>query len=129
MHESGKHLHLQGLRSHTTRVTPWQVRLRAMSLSRRARSYVPLRRATSDDPAMALDGIIFDLDGTLVDTNALHVEAWRRVLEKHGYRVAADRIMVEVGKGGDNLVPDLLGEEADQEVGEALRAEHPKAFG
>jgi HAD superfamily hydrolase (TIGR01509 family) len=79
-------------------------------------------------PPMALDGIIFDLDGTLVDTNALHVEAWRRVLEKNGYKVAADRIMVEVGKGGDNLVPDLLGEEADRNVGEELREAHPKEF-
>src|SRR3954465_6176921 len=77
---------------------------------------------------MALDGIIFDLGGTLVNTNLLHVEAWRRVLEKNGYRVAADRIMVEVGKGGDNLVPDLLGEEADRKVGEELREAHPKEF-
>src|SRR5918993_2692186 len=77
---------------------------------------------------MALDAVIFDLDGTLVDTNALHVEAWRRTLEQHGYRVAPDRIFVEVGKGGDHLVPDLLGREADERDGESLRAEQPKAY-
>ena len=77
---------------------------------------------------MALDGIVFDLDGTLVDTNAVHVEAWRRALDKHGYKVAADRIFVEVGKGGDNLVPDLLGRDADREVGDALREAHPEEF-
>jgi HAD superfamily hydrolase (TIGR01509 family) len=70
---------------------------------------------------MALDALIFDLDGTLVDTNHAHVEAWVRTLAKHGYRIDADRIGPEIGKGGDNLVPDLLGPTADKRDGEALR--------
>src|SRR3954468_4439925 len=78
---------------------------------------------------MALDGLIFDLDGTLVDTNAMHVEAWRIALERHGYRIAEDRIAAELGKGGDKLVPDLLGRAADEKDGDALRAEQPKVFG
>lgn len=77
---------------------------------------------------MALDGMIFDLDGTLVDTNGLHVEAWQRVLAARGYKVAPDRIFVEVGKGGDKLVPAILGSEADRADGEALRAEQPRAY-
>lgn len=77
---------------------------------------------------MALDALILDLDGTLIDTNAVHVEAWRRVFEARGYRVAADRIFVEVGKGGDQLVPSLLGREADERDGGAMRKAHPKAF-
>jgi HAD superfamily hydrolase (TIGR01509 family) len=70
---------------------------------------------------MALDALIFDLDGTLVDTNAAHVESWVRALAKHGYRIEADRIGPEVGKGGDNLVPAVLGPSAEARVGEALR--------
>ena len=31
---------------------------------------------------MALDAIILDLDGTLVDTNGTHIESWQRVLER-----------------------------------------------
>ena len=77
---------------------------------------------------MALDGIIFDLDGTLIDTNQVHVEAWRQVLNEHGYNVAPDRIFVEVGKGGDNFVPDLLGKEADETDGDKLRKAQPKAY-
>jgi HAD superfamily hydrolase (TIGR01509 family) len=77
---------------------------------------------------VALDGIIFDLDGTLVDTNDLHVEAWRRAFEAHGYRVAPDRIFVEVGKGGDNLVPAILGKQADDADGDALRDRQPKEY-
>jgi len=77
---------------------------------------------------VALDGIIFDLDGTLVDTNALHVEAWRRVLEGRGYRVASDRIADEIGKGGDQLLPTILGREADARDGHWLREQHPRVF-
>jgi HAD superfamily hydrolase (TIGR01549 family) len=77
---------------------------------------------------MALDAIIFDLDGTLVDTNGLHVEAWRRAFERHGYRVHADRIWREVGKGGDQLVPAILGDEAERTHGDALRAAWVESF-
>ena len=77
---------------------------------------------------MALDAIIIDLDGTLVDTNGLHVEAWRRAFERHGYRVHADRIWREVGKGGDQLVPAILGDEAERTNGDALRAAWVEAF-
>jgi beta-phosphoglucomutase-like phosphatase (HAD superfamily)/tRNA(Arg) A34 adenosine deaminase TadA len=77
---------------------------------------------------MALDAIIFDLDGTLVDTNGLHVEAWRRAFERHGYRVHADRIWREVGKGGDQLVPAILGDEAERAHGDALREAWVEAF-
>jgi beta-phosphoglucomutase-like phosphatase (HAD superfamily)/tRNA(Arg) A34 adenosine deaminase TadA len=77
---------------------------------------------------MALDAIIFDLDGTLVDTNGLHVEAWRRAFEGHGYRVHVDRIWREVGKGGDQLVPAILGDEAERAHGEGLREAWVESF-
>jgi phosphoglycolate phosphatase-like HAD superfamily hydrolase/tRNA(Arg) A34 adenosine deaminase TadA len=77
---------------------------------------------------MALDGVLFDLDGTLVDTNEMHVRAWQRALESRGYKIAADRIWLEVGKGGDKLVPDLLGREADERDGDALREAQPREF-
>jgi len=70
---------------------------------------------------MALDALIFDLDGTLVDTNGAHVESWVRTLARFGYRLGADRIGPEMGKGGDNLVPDVLGPEADTRDGDAMR--------
>jgi beta-phosphoglucomutase-like phosphatase (HAD superfamily) len=75
---------------------------------------------------MALDGMIFDLDGTLVDSNAAHVEAWGRAFARHGFKVAPDRIFIEIGKGGDKVVPHLLGKEADEKDGKALRAAQPE---
>src|SRR5687768_17042672 len=77
---------------------------------------------------MALDAIVFDLDGTLVDTNHQHVEAWRRAFAKHGYTVSPDRIFIEIGKGGDQVIPHLLGKEAEERDGDALRKAHPEEF-
>ena len=37
---------------------------------------------------MALNALIFDIDGTLIDTNDAHVQAWERALGRCGYRVA-----------------------------------------
>lgn len=70
---------------------------------------------------MAIAAIIFDMDGTLVDTNAVHVEAWRRAFQRCGFEVEEPRIMAEIGKGGDMLVPSILDEAAEAEHGERLR--------
>ena len=51
---------------------------------------------------------LFDVDGTLVDTNALHVEAWREAFARFGHPIPVEQIRPQVGKGGDNLLPTLL---------------------
>lgn len=70
---------------------------------------------------MALDGVIFDLDGTLLDTNEAHAQSWVRSFARHGYKVLPDRVRPEMGKGGDNLVPDVLGDDAEARDGKRLR--------
>jgi HAD superfamily hydrolase (TIGR01509 family) len=77
---------------------------------------------------MAVRGIIFDIDGTLVDTNPTHVEAWRQAFQRLGYEVPAGRIELEIGKGGDQLVPSILGEEAADRDGDALRKAQKELF-
>lgn len=52
--------------------------------------------------------LLFDIDGTLVDSNDAHVEAWRRAFAAEGYYFSRTEIHSQVGKGGDNLVPSLL---------------------
>ena len=70
--------------------------------------------------APAVQTALFDLDGTLVDTNDAHVEAWLAAFRDFGYHVPRSRILPEIGKGGDKLVPSILGEESDEQDGEAL---------
>jgi HAD superfamily hydrolase (TIGR01509 family) len=77
---------------------------------------------------MALSGVVFDLDGTIVDSNLLHVEAFRLAFGDRGYKIGHDRIFMEVGKGGDKLVPAIIGHELDRIDGEAIREAHPKQY-
>jgi HAD superfamily hydrolase (TIGR01509 family) len=54
--------------------------------------------------------VLFDIDGTLVDTNYLHVLAWRRVFLEHDEpEVTAARIHRLVGMGSDELLETLFG--------------------
>jgi HAD superfamily hydrolase (TIGR01509 family) len=77
---------------------------------------------------MPLRGMIFDIDGTLIDTNPAHVEAWRRAFKQFGFEVPPQRIEIEIGKGGDKLVPSILGPEVEERQGEALRKAQKEEF-
>jgi HAD superfamily hydrolase (TIGR01509 family) len=65
---------------------------------------------------------IFDVDGTLVDSTYHHALAWQRAFRERGLTVPMWRIHREIGKGGDRLVPDLVGEEVEARDGDRLRA-------
>jgi HAD superfamily hydrolase (TIGR01509 family) len=59
-------------------------------------------------PTMRKRAILFDIDGTLVDSNDAHVDAWQQAFAAEGYAFSRLEIHAQVGKGGDNLVPSLL---------------------
>ncbi|HYP48870.1 MAG TPA: HAD family hydrolase [Thermoleophilaceae bacterium] len=65
---------------------------------------------------------ILDIDGTLVDTNYQHALAWYRAFRQHGIRLPIWRIHRQIGKGGDQLVASLCGDDVEREQGEELRA-------
>ncbi|MBV9267658.1 MAG: HAD family hydrolase [Acidobacteriaceae bacterium] len=52
--------------------------------------------------------IIFDIDGTLLDSVDLHAQAWREALRHFGHDVPFDQIRSQIGKGGDQLLPVFL---------------------
>ena len=65
---------------------------------------------------------IFDIDGTLVDTNYQHALAWYRAFRQHGVVIPIWQIHRAIGIGSDRVVEMLAGEQIEQELGETLRA-------
>ena len=64
--------------------------------------------------------VIFDVDGTLVDSVDLHAEAWRRVLGEFGHDVKLSDVRAQIGKGGDELLKVFLSPEEIEKDGEKL---------
>jgi HAD superfamily hydrolase (TIGR01549 family) len=65
--------------------------------------------------------VLFDIDGTLVDSNYLHVEAWSRALVAVGHPTDSWRIHRGIGMGSGQLLATLVGEDADRIAEEAKR--------
>jgi HAD superfamily hydrolase (TIGR01509 family) len=61
--------------------------------------------------------ILLDVDGTLVDSNDLHAESWRVVLEQFGHRVTFDKLRGMIGMGSDKLLPAAIGLSPDDARG------------
>ncbi len=76
---------------------------------------------------MQIKAILFDLDGTLVDSNDLHVLAWEEAFAGVGARFERNVIHDQIGKGTDMLVPSLLPDLGDDAV-EALGKAHGDIF-
>jgi HAD superfamily hydrolase (TIGR01509 family) len=57
--------------------------------------------------------VLFDIDGTLVDSNYLHVQAWSRAFSEVGVAVEAWRIHRSIGMDGDSLLKTLAGDASD----------------
>lgn len=69
--------------------------------------------------------VILDVDGTLMDTNYLHVEAWARALDDVGHRSPRVEIHPKIGKGSELLVSELVNDdEAAAERVSDLHSEH-----
>ena len=76
--------------------------------------------------------VIFDVDGTLVDSVDLHARAWQDALHDYGHDLEFEDIRSQIGKGGDQLMPVFLdpgelearGEALEKHRGEILRARY-----
>ncbi|MGW2477674.1 HAD family hydrolase [Streptomyces sp. NPDC001665] len=71
---------------------------------------------------------LFDVDGTLVDTNYLHVTAWWEAFHQAGHTVPMPAIHRAVGLGSGDLVAHLLGPDRDREQDDGISATHSALY-
>ena len=64
--------------------------------------------------------IIFDVDGTLVDSVDEHAEAWRRAFLEFGRDVPFAHVRSQIGKGADQLMPVFFTEDELEKFGQEL---------
>jgi HAD superfamily hydrolase (TIGR01509 family) len=67
-----------------------------------------------------LRAVIFDVDGTLIDSVPQHAKAWQDAFRDFGHDFPLEDIRRQIGKGGDHLLPVFLSEAEIEERGEAL---------
>ncbi len=72
--------------------------------------------------------VIFDVDGTLVDTNDLHTASWVEAFRRFGHEVPFETVRRQMGKGGDQLMPAVLPRDAVERQGEEIAAHRGDLF-
>ncbi|MFE9450920.1 HAD family hydrolase [Streptomyces sp. NPDC006739] len=72
---------------------------------------------------------LFDVDGTLVDTNHLHVVTWWEAFRQAGHRVPMHAVHRAVGLGSTDLIAHLLGDDRDQDRDTELSDAHKALYG
>ena len=73
-------------------------------------------------------GVLFDVDGTLVDSSYFHTLAWWQAFRQQGHDVPMASIHHCVGMGGDRLVDSLLPESRDKDSDADIMASHAALF-
>ena len=69
---------------------------------------------------MPIKAVLLDVDGTLVDSNDLHVEAWREAFQRFGKEITPEALHAQMGKGGDLLVKEFLSAEEVERFGKKV---------
>jgi HAD superfamily hydrolase (TIGR01509 family) len=75
-----------------------------------------------------IEAVIFDVDGTLIDSVDQHARAWLWAFARHGHDIPLLDIRAQIGKGGDQLMPVFLPPDEIEHIGEALTEERSRFF-
>ena len=77
---------------------------------------------------LAFESVLFDMDGTLIDSNAAHATAWLRALREHGIDTDIMRVRPLIGMGGDKLLPSIAGVDDGSAQGRSIAARKKELF-
>ena len=75
-----------------------------------------------------LEGVLLDVDGTLIDSNDAHAQSWSDALREFGRDIPAAQVRPLIGMGGDKLLPRFLGVAADSPQGEEFSERRGRIF-
>jgi len=82
----------------------------------------------SSHGARPLRGVLLDVDGTLLDSNQAHADAFADVFREWGMTIPAARVLPLIGMGGDKLIPELTGLDAESDEGKRLAKAKSRRF-
>jgi HAD superfamily hydrolase (TIGR01509 family) len=71
-------------------------------------------------PVFSVLAFIFDIDGTLVDSNELHVDSWDRAFRRFGKQFPREKLRAQIGKGSDQYLPEFLTPDEIERFGKEL---------
>lgn len=75
-----------------------------------------------------LKAVLCDIDGTLLDSNAFHAEAWQRTFSHFGFQADFERVVKQIGKGGEYLLPSFVPEDKLPGLEKELNAFRTRLF-
>lgn len=75
-----------------------------------------------------IKAVIFDIDGTLVDSVDLHARAWQETFRHFGKEIPYKQVRHQIGKGGDQLMPVFFSKEELDDFGDEMEKYRGELF-
>lgn len=72
--------------------------------------------------------VIFDIDGTLLDSVDYHAKAWQEIFARYSIHVTFEEVRAQIGKGGDQLMPVFVPKKMLRLMGENIKEERSRYF-
>jgi HAD superfamily hydrolase (TIGR01509 family) len=67
-----------------------------------------------------VEAVLLDVDGTLLDSNDAHAQAWSDAFREAGLEIGSESVLPLIGMGSDKLLPKLTDIDAESEQGKRL---------
>lgn len=78
---------------------------------------------------MALQGVLLDIDGTLLLSNQAHAQSWVDAFAEFGYEVPLEKVLPLIGMGGDRVIPILVpGLSEGEDPGKSIASRRGEVF-
>lgn len=75
-----------------------------------------------------ITAVLFDVDGTLIDSNDAHAAAWVQAFTEHGIEVDPIQVRRSIGMGGDKLMPAVSGLDEESNLGAKIAERRGQIF-